>query len=105
MKEVGEKIDGASDFVAVKAALAVIVEHGVPSGASPQPIGKIGVQNAIGGDNKIWVVRGKVHVGGREACGRCVDGDVRRLSALGWSGAPLGERLCEIRTLMARRIC
>jgi hypothetical protein len=46
MKEVGEKIDGASDFVAVQAALAVVVEHGVPSGASPQPVGKIGVQTS-----------------------------------------------------------
>jgi hypothetical protein len=42
MKEVGEKIDGASDFVAVQAALAVVVEHGVPSGTGPQAVGKIG---------------------------------------------------------------
>jgi hypothetical protein len=46
MKEVGEKINRASDFVAVEAALAVIVEHGVPSGTGPQPVGKIGVQTS-----------------------------------------------------------
>ena len=63
VEEVSEKINGASDFVAVEAALAVIVEHGVPSGTGPQPVGKIGVQNTIGGDHKVWVVRGEVHVG------------------------------------------
>ena len=61
VKEVGDKIDGASGLVAVEASLAVIVEHCGLGGSGAESIGGIGVPVAIGGHNEVRVVRGQVH--------------------------------------------
>ena len=58
VKEVSDEVDGACGLVAVKAALAVIVEHCGLGGSSAETIGGIGIPVAIGRNNEVWVVRG-----------------------------------------------